>query len=288
MSKTFFPALASLGLIGSLTSLSAQTAEEIVKKFEQQKAEALTTYLEENPAAEDRAAALEALVGAYDALGNKEKRLELMRRQFEVMDKKDADAQSLVDMIEEITLAVKENEGKAAAQAYLDKAIQAVQEHPMADRLDPYLKQKVGAELSQLSKGEVMEISFTDLEGNEVDLAKMKGKVVLVDFWATWCGPCIQELPNVQEAYEKYHEKGFEIIGISLDDDRDKLENFLENNDMPWPQYFDGKGWQNEISTKFGINSIPATYLIGKDGKIAATDLRGSALGTAVDELLSQ
>jgi thiol-disulfide isomerase/thioredoxin len=132
----------------------------------------------------------------------------------------------------------------------------------------------------------MLEIAFTDTQGNEFDLAKLKGKVVLVDFWATWCGPCVAEMPNVIAAYEKFHDKGFEIVGISLDQDKDSLLKFIEEQKMPWPQYFDGKGWENEIAGRYGIRGIPATFLVGKDGKIAASNLRGGALEAKLAELL--
>ena len=132
-----------------------------------------------------------------------------------------------------------------------------------------------------------MEFAFTDLEGNEVDLAKMKDKVILIDFWATWCGPCIAEMPNVIETYNKHKEAGFDVVGISLDEDKAALEQFIKSNEMPWPQYFDGKGWANEIAQRFGIGSIPATFLIGEDGKVVASNLRGEALEEAVTKALA-
>ena len=91
----------------------------------------------------------------------------------------------------------------------------------------------------------------------------------------------------MQKVYAQYHDKGFDIIGVSLDSDKDKLTSFLKEKDMTWPQYFDGKGWENEVSTKYGIDSIPATFLLGKDGKIIGKDLRGDALDAAVKSALA-
>src|SRR4051812_24536454 len=135
-------------------------------------------------------------------------------------------------------------------------------------------KKQIGAPLKDFDE--------KDLDGKPLSIASRKGKVVLVDFWATWCGPCVAELPNVLKTYEKYHDKGFEIIGISLDSDKDKLTSFIKQKNMTWPQYFDGKGWENKISTQYGIRSIPATYLLDKEGKVLAIGLRGEELEAAV------
>lgn len=127
----------------------------------------------------------------------------------------------------------------------------------------------------------------TATDGSVIDLAAYKGKVVLVDFWATWCGPCVDELPHVLAAYRKHHDEGFEIIGISLDKDADKLAAFTKENQMPWPQYFDGQGWKNKLAQAYGIRSIPATFLLDREGKIVAKGLRGDALSAKVAELLA-
>jgi len=123
-------------------------------------------------------------------------------------------------------------------------------------------------------KSKPLDMKFTAVDGREVDLAKMRGKVVLIDFWATWCGPCVQELPNVLKAYKEFHQKDFEIVGISLDSDKVKLESFVKDKGMDWPQFFDGKGWKNEIATTYEIHSIPAMWLIDQKGMVVDTAAR--------------
>ena len=132
------------------------------------------------------------------------------------------------------------------------------------------------------------DFTVTDTSGKPLSIANYKGKVVLLDFWATWCGPCVQELPNVVKTYDKYHSQGFEVIGISLDRDRQKLAGFTKEKKMPWPQYFDGLVWENKLAVKYGINGIPATFLLDGQGKIIAKDLRGEALEQAVAKALGK
>ncbi len=127
-----------------------------------------------------------------------------------------------------------------------------------------------------------------DLDGKPLSIAQYKGKVLLVDFWATWCGPCVKELPNVLETYEKHHTRGFDIVGISLDQSEAKLHAFIKDKNMPWRQYFDGKGWQSKLGGHYGVNSIPATYLLDATGTIIGKDLRGDALEKAVAAALAK
>jgi thiol-disulfide isomerase/thioredoxin len=128
------------------------------------------------------------------------------------------------------------------------------------------------------------EIKFTAVDGREVDLAKLKGKVVLIDFWATWCGPCVGEVPHVLEAYKKFHDKGFEIIGISLDRDKSALTSFIKERGMEWPQSFESS---NALADKYGINAIPAMWLVDKDGNVATKNARKD-LAAQVEKLLAK
>jgi peroxiredoxin len=140
----------------------------------------------------------------------------------------------------------------------------------------------------QTAKTKTLELQFTALDGRAVDVAQLRGKVVLIDFWATWCGPCKEELPNVQAAYAKYHAQGFEVIGVSLDSDKDreKLVDFVRTHELPWPQHFDGRGWKNEFAVKFGIRAIPAMFLLDQEGKVVSTDARGPKLEAEIRRLL--
>ena len=131
------------------------------------------------------------------------------------------------------------------------------------------------------------DFSEKDLLGNPLSVSKYEDKVVLVEFWATWCGPCVAELPNIIKAYNKHHSNGFEVIGISLDQDEQKLKSFLKAKEIPWVQYFDGKGWQNKLAAKYGIDRVPATFLLDRQGKIIGQGLRGEALEEALTKALA-
>jgi peroxiredoxin len=126
------------------------------------------------------------------------------------------------------------------------------------------------------------EFNEKGVDGKPLSLADYKGKVVLIDFWATWCPPCRAEIPNVVAAYKKYHSQGFDVIGVSLDQDLDKLLSYAKEHEMVWRQFFDGQGWQNKLAVQYGIESIPATYLLDTNGIIITNDLRGEALDQAV------
>jgi thiol-disulfide isomerase/thioredoxin len=210
------------------------------------------------------------------------------------------------------------SEGDTSEQARLDAAQQALVKDPTlpkeqhyallwniaqsapADKARPYLQQltntDVPPELRQAAGemlkanallGQRLDLAFTAVDGRAVDLSRLQGKVVLVDFWATWCPPCRGEVPNVRQIYEKYHAKGFEIVGISLDNDKDSLQHFVAENKMEWPQYFDGLQWKNKYARQFGIESIPTMWLVDKTGKLREMNAREDLAGN-VEKLLAE
>jgi thiol-disulfide isomerase/thioredoxin len=157
----------------------------------------------------------------------------------------------------------------------------------------PYAAMVQGARHQREMVGKPFDLEFTDaIKGSTVSIKGLKGKVVVIDFWATWCGPCVAEMPEMKQRYARYRDRGVEFIGISLDRPKeqgglDKLKTFVKENEIAWPQYYQGNYWQSEFSSSWGIHSIPAVFVVDPEGKLYSIDARGK-LDTIIPELLKQ
>jgi thiol-disulfide isomerase/thioredoxin len=180
---------------------------------------------------------------------------------------------------EMLMMVAQNSEGTKSIALYKD-----ISENAPDDRV----KKEAAAQLKSLDRiNKPVALAYKAVDDRDVDISKLKGKVVLIDFWATWCGPCVAELPNVKKAYEELHDEGFEIVGVSFDEDCDTLKKFVAKNQMAWPQFCDGGGWNNSVNKEFGIRAIPAMYLVDKKGVLRDMNARDN-LADKVRALLKE
>ncbi len=150
------------------------------------------------------------------------------------------------------------------------------------------LEQQMASSRSFIIGAEAPNFGQQTPEGNTLQLADLKGQVVLIDFWASWCGPCRQENPNVVRMYNKYKTKGFEILGVSLDRTKDAWLRAIEADNLTWHHVSDLRGWTNEVAQLYGVTSIPHTVLVDAEGKIVARNLRGASLEAKLESIFGK
>jgi len=175
---------------------------------------------------------------------------------------------------------------ESARKAIEDRIIKDFPTSPVVDSIEGRRRQRE-------SIGKPFDLEFTDaVKGSTVSIQGLKGKVVVIDFWATWCGPCVAEMPKMKEIYAKYHDQGVEFIGVSLDQPKeqgglDALKKYVDENKIAWPQYYQGNGWASDFSKKWGINAIPSMFVVDAEGKLFSVEARGK-LETMLPDLLAK
>ncbi|GAA3518397.1 TlpA disulfide reductase family protein [Aquimarina addita] len=223
----------------------------------------------------------------------KEKLTDLMNKQLELTEKEktfrteiaEKNPNSLISVIALTDLLSL----KAVPVKKVKEIYTSLEDTLKTTRLGKNLEQLISTSVGKIDIGSVVDdFSAPTPEGTMLSLKESMGKITIIDFWASWCKPCRAENPNVVRIYNKYHDKGLNIIGVSLDKTKEKWITAIENDKLNWNHISNLQSWQEPIAKSFGVRSIPATFIIDENGNVIAKNLRGPALESRIAELLSE
>jgi thiol-disulfide isomerase/thioredoxin len=218
------------------------------------------------------------------------------RARIRLRETESSGSPDIASIDEFIKLAPRDRRGAAmlyhAATVTTDPQAKLALENRLNKEYPEYAATIEGTRRRQAALGKPFDLEFADaVTGAKVSTRSLKGRILVVDFWATWCGPCIADLPEMKEIYSRFHGDGVEFIGVSLDQSPkdgglQALKTFVKERQVPWPQYYEGKGWDGEFHNSWGIGEIPTVFVVDPTGRVYSTEARGK-LATILPELIS-
>lgn len=180
---------------------------------------------------------------------------------------------------------------RSAQEDKKSEAVELARELVELDADEFYVNKGLGYlhEFESLNIGQkAPDFTAQTIDGQEISSTDLEGQIVILEFWATWCGPCLPEIPHLKYLYEKYQDNGFTVVGISLDRDKETLVNFIDENEIQWPQVYVEDGWESDLPRKYNVTGIPNMYLLDADGKIIEKNIRGEEMVSTIDNLINE
>lgn len=268
------------------TSVFAQNAQSILEKHMGAMLTDLQAYIDANPDAGDIDAAIQSATQAAFVTNQSKEVVRLLDIQFDrLVAQTPPPEQETIQTGMMLAQFAQEN-GNTDAM----KKVASTFEKLAATYTGSSYGQVAGSLKAMMNKpaiGVRPELSGTSIDGKDIDVKDLKGKVVLIDFWATWCPPCVKKMPEVKAVYDKYNKDGFEVVGVSLDRSEAPLKEFIKENDLGWANLLDSAQKQS-LADQFGVTSIPSLFLLDQTGTIVALNPHGGDLDGEVAKLLGK